>query len=49
MHILLMDIGVYFIIGYSRLLVDIILVAIGGYYINDYWWVFYCWMLVIIN
>jgi hypothetical protein len=23
-----------------------ILVAIGGYYINDYWWIFCLWLLV---
>jgi hypothetical protein len=27
----------------------IILVAIGGYFINDYWWLFYWWILVDIN
>jgi hypothetical protein len=20
--------------------------AIGGYYIDGYWWLFYCWLLV---
>ncbi len=27
----------------------IILVAIGGYYINGYWWIFCQWILVAIN
>jgi hypothetical protein len=26
----------------------IILVDIGGYYINDYWWIFCYWILVVI-
>jgi hypothetical protein len=31
-----MDIGSYFIAGYWWLLIDIILVVIGGYFINGY-------------
>jgi hypothetical protein len=31
-----MDIG-----GYWWLLIGIILVTIGGYFINGYWWLFY--------
>jgi hypothetical protein len=26
----------------------ILLMAIGGYFINDYWWLFYSWLLVVI-
>jgi UPF0716 family protein affecting phage T7 exclusion len=33
---LLVDIGAYFVIGYWWLLMVIVLVAIGGYYINGY-------------
>ncbi len=44
-----MTINSYFIGDYSRLnyhtllwlLVDIVLVVINGYYISDYWWLFY--------
>ncbi len=36
-----MPIGEYFVIGYWWLLMGIILVAIGGYYISDYWQLFY--------
>jgi 4-hydroxybenzoate polyprenyltransferase len=25
-----------------------ILMAIGGYSINDYWWLFYQWLLVVV-
>jgi hypothetical protein len=32
-----MAFGGYFVIGYCWLLMVIILVAIGGYYINGYW------------
>jgi hypothetical protein len=28
--------------------VDILLMTIGGYSINGYWWIFYCWLLVVI-
>jgi len=34
-------IGGYFISGYWRLLVAILLMATGGYSINGYWWLFY--------
>jgi hypothetical protein len=27
----------------------ILLVAIGAYYINGYWWIFGYWILVVIN
>jgi hypothetical protein len=27
--------------GYWWLLMDIILMVIGGYFINGYWWIFY--------
>jgi hypothetical protein len=30
-------------------LVDILLLHIGGYCINGYWWLFYQWLLVAIN
>jgi hypothetical protein len=36
-----MAIGGYFVIGYSSLLMIIVLVAISGYFINAYWWIFY--------
>jgi hypothetical protein len=36
MVILLMNIGGYSISGYEWLLIDIILVVIGGYFNNDY-------------
>jgi hypothetical protein len=26
----------------------ILLMAIGGYFINGYWWLFYEWLLVVI-
>jgi len=26
--------------------VDILLMVIGGYFINGYWWIFYLWSLV---
>jgi hypothetical protein len=29
-------------------LVVILLIAIDGYFINDYWWLFYYWLLVAI-
>jgi hypothetical protein len=28
--------------------VAILLMAIGGYFINGYWWLFYQWLLVVI-
>jgi hypothetical protein len=34
-------IGGYSIGGYSCLLMAIILVDIGGYYINGYWWIYF--------
>jgi hypothetical protein len=52
MVILLMDISDYFISDYSIngyrrlfcywLLLTILLMAIGCYSINEYWWLFYC-------
>jgi len=36
-----MGIGGYFING---LLVAILLMAVGGYSINGYWWLFYEWL-----
>ncbi len=30
------------------LLVAIIFMAIGGYYIHGYWWLLYSWLLVVI-
>jgi hypothetical protein len=34
--------------GYWRLLINIILVAISGYFINGYWLLFRCKLLVVI-
>jgi hypothetical protein len=28
--------------------VVILLMAVGGYFINGYWWLFYSWLLVVI-
>ncbi len=43
-HRLLMVIGDYFKLNYHRLLmvigITILLMVIGGYYINGYWWLF---------
>jgi hypothetical protein len=44
--ILLGDIRGYFRLNYHKLLVVVVLVTIGGYFINDYsinghWWLFY--------
>ncbi len=33
-----MAIGGYFKLNYDRLLVAILLMAIGAYFINGYWW-----------
>jgi hypothetical protein len=57
MVIILMVIGDYSIGGYWWLLINIILVPIGGYYINGccgyfinvYWWLFSYKPLVVIN
>jgi hypothetical protein len=41
----------YSIGGYSCLLMAIILMVIGGYFINGYWWLFRCkhwWLLMAI-
>jgi len=46
-----MVVGCFFINvigGYSWLLVAISWMAIGGYSINGYWWLFYYWLLVVI-
>ncbi len=54
MNILLVVINCYYGYGwifYWWILVIInfiILVAIGGYFINDYWWLFHCKQLVVI-
>jgi len=36
-----MAIGTYSICGYQCFLVVILLIVIGGYSINDYWWLLY--------
>ncbi len=38
----------YFTGGYQCLLMATILVAIGGCFINGYWWIFCYWILVVI-
>ncbi len=46
MDVILLAIG-----GCQWLLIGIILLDIGGYYINGYWWIFfitYWWLLMVI-
>jgi hypothetical protein len=38
----------YWWLIYHRLLVPILLVAIGGHYIVGHWWLFYWWLLMAI-
>jgi hypothetical protein len=39
----------YWLLLYQWLLVDILLLDIGGYLINGYWWLFHCKPFVVIN